>query len=322
MNMISYILPLFRGEVQAVTNEELVIMFQNGDDKQKCLEQLYCKNFGIITKICMKYSSVEDLADLRQEAYFGIARAAEMWKPEKEKSFMTYAAYWILSVIKRYIDECSGVVRIPSNKRDLISRYNRTMNQYRLRFGCDPSARELCGLLDIKPDQLSELKKAIKAVQIRSTSEIIGGDNDDLTLEDTLAAEGDPIEELIERVQHEELSECLWSCVDGLEDQRAGEVLRKRYKEGRTYKECGDDLGISTERARQIEAKALRELRKPRHTKRLTPYLTDYAASRWGLTGTGYTAFRRFGSVQERTLMKLEDLTGVSLYHGIALPID
>lgn len=304
-----------------MSNEELVIEYQNGN--KEVLKDLYVNNAGLIEKIVRGYQgAAEDPDDLRQESFFGIVRAAELWKPDKGSSFITYAVFWIRQAIQSYLINCGGVVRIPANRRAKIGRYKRVVHAYQIQFGRDPSERELCAVLGLRREQLEELQKDVRALRIRSTSEVIGGEDDDLTLEDTIAANGDAIGDVVEKIQHEELAAALWSCVDGLEDQRAGEVLRKRYKEGRTYKECGDDLGISTERARQIEAKALRELRKPRHTKRLTPYLTDYAASRWGLTGTGYTAFRRFGSVQERTLMKLEDLTGVSLYHGIALPID
>ena len=305
-----------------MTNEELALMVQKGTEKQKCLEKLYCQNYKLIEKICRKYDGYEDINDLIQESYFGIVRAAELWDPTKEASFITYAVYWIKQAVYRYIEDCGAVMRIPSHRRAQMGRYHKVMNSYRVRFGCDPSDRELCVLLDVKPDQLEELKRVIQVARIRSTSEVIGGEDDDLTLEDTLPAEGDQYEDVLDRMQHEELSACVWSCIDGLEDTRAAQVSRKRYGEGKTFKECGSDLGISTERARQIEEKALRELRKPKHTKRLRPFLTEHGAYSMGLSHNGLNAFRRSGSSQEVAMMKLERLAGMSLWHGKEIEIE
>ena len=296
-----------------MTNEELVHEYQAGN--REVIEQLYLQNSGMIEKIVRRYSGVEELEDLRQESYFGLVKAAELWNPEKETAFLTYAIYWIRAVIGRYIEECGGVVRIPSYKRALIGRYYRTRNSYRVRFGRDPSDRELCAALDITKDQLMELKKDIQAARIRSTSEPIGGEDDDLTLEDTLAAAGDPIEEALERMQHEQLSAELWSCVDDLEPRESA-VIRSRYgnEQALTLKECGENLGVSVERVRQVEAAALRKLSKPRYTKRILPYLDDGTAYSWGMRGTGRGVFERSGSVQERAMMRLEEWAGMNLY--------
>lgn len=296
-----------------MTNEELVHEYQAGN--REVIEQLYLQNSGMIEKIVRRYSGVEELEDLRQESYFGLVKAAEMWNPEKETAFLTYAIYWIRAVIGRYIEECGGVVRIPSYKRALIGRYYRTRNSYRVRFGRDPSDRELCMALDITIDQLKELKKDIQAARIRSTSEPIGGEDDDLTLEDTLAAAGDPIGEALKRMQHEQLSAELWSCVDDLEPRESA-VIRSRYgnEQALTLKECGENLGVSPERVRQVEAAALRKLRTPRYARCLLPYLEESAARDMSLRGTGHAAFERTGSVQERAMMRLEEWAGMNLY--------
>lgn len=303
------------------SNEELVIEYQKTGSRA-ALEQLYLQNSGLIEKIIRHYSGVEELDDLRQESYFGLVKAADLWKPERESVFTTYAVYWIRAAIGRYIDNCSGVIRIPSHKRVLIGRYHRAVNSYRVRFGRDPSNMELCAALDITKGQLKELKKDAQAARIRSTSEPIGGEDDDLTLEDTLAAAGDPIGEALERMQHEQLSAELWSCVDDLEPRESA-VIRSRYgnEQALTLKECGENLGVSVERVRQVEAAALRKLRKPRYTKRLIPYLDDGAARSWGMRGTGRGVFERAGSVQERAMMLLEEIAGANLYYGVKFPV-
>lgn len=305
--------------IQRMTNEELVLDYQSGNEE--ALEALYSQNIKMINKIIRRYCGVEELDDLRQEAYFGIVKAAQLWNQDKDCNFITYAVYWIRAVIFRYMEECGGVIRIPSHKRALIGKYHRARNYYRMLFGRNPSDRELCSALEISKGQLQELKKDLLTVQIRSTSEIIGGEDDDLTLEDTLAAEGDPIEDVIEKIHSEQLSNTLWSCVDELKPEQTI-VIRGHYKEGRTLKECGDSLGVSQERARQIKENAMRELRKARFTKRLKPYLTDQAAYTMGLKYTGFSSFERFGSSQEYAMMRLEELSRMNLWHGKELQLE
>jgi len=304
------------------SNEELVIQYQETGSRA-ALEQLYLQNSGLIERIIRHYSGVEELDDLRQESYFGLVKAADLWKPERESVFTTYAVYWIRAAISRYIDNCSGAVRLPSYKRVLIRRYNRAVNAYRLRFGRYPSRTELCAALDITPEQLEKLKQDAQAARIRSTNEVIAGDaaGDEITLEDTIAAVGDPIGEALERMQYEQLSAELWSCVDELEPNESA-VIRSRYgnEQALTLKECGENLGVSVERVRQVEAAALRKLSKPRYTKRLLPYLDEGTAHRWSLSGTGFGTFNRYGSVQERAMMKLEEWSRTSLFYGAKFP--
>ena len=295
-----------------MTNEDLVLQYQSGN--KDAISVLYSQNIKMIEKIIHRFSGYEELDDLRQESFFGLVKAADLWNPEKGCVFMTYAAYWIKAAIVRYIEECSGVVRIPSHKRALINRYNKAVNNYRVRFGMYPSDIELRALLELTQEQLERLKADIQASRIRSTSEVICGEEDDITLEDTIADENDQYETVIDQIQQEQLSKELWSCVDDLKPQQAG-VIRAHFKDGQTLKECGAALGVSTERARQIEQKAIRELRKSRFTKRLRPYLTDQGAYSLGLKCTGFGSFSKFGSSQEIAVIRLEELSGMSLWN-------
>ena len=302
--------------IHNMTNEELVLDYRSGN--KDALEALYSQNTGMIEKIIRKYGAYEELDDLRQEAYFGIVKAAEQWNPERDCSFLSYAVYWIRAAIVRYIEECGGVVRIPSHKRALINRYNKAVNNYRVRFGMYPSDIELRALLELTQEQLERLKADIQSSRIRSTSEIIGGEDDDITLEDTLTAEGDQYEDVIDKIQREQLSDTIWSCVDDLKPQHAS-VIKGHFREGKTLKECGESLGVSTERARQLEQGAIRELRKSKYSKRLRPFLTEQGAYTIGLKFNGIGAFERVGSSQERAMMFLEQMSGMSLWAGNVL---
>ena len=292
-----------------MTNEEIVVAIQSGTgNRQELLEQLYCQNYGMIETIVKKYSGIEDPEDLRQESFFGVVRAAEMWDPKREANYCTYMLYWVRSAINRYVEECGGVIRIPAHRRALMRKYRSEWGHFINCFGRKPSDRELCGLLGLTREQLDDLKRDIRASRIRSTSEVIGGENDVIVLEDVLPAEGDPIEDLVEKIQHEEMSAEVWSCVDSLQPQQT-EVIRSRYKDQKTLKECGEALGVSAEYVRSIESKALRELRKPKFTKRLSPYLTEGYIHEVGYRGS-IGLFKRHGSIEERIVMTLENISG------------
>ena len=299
-----------------MTNEELCIAIQSGTgERQELLEQLYTQNTKMIEKIIRRYRGYEELDDLRQESFFGLVQASLLWKPKKDCKFLTYAVYWIRQAILRYIEECSGIIRVPSNKRQMIRQYDKILNSYRVRFGRDPSDRELCALLDLTPEQLKDLRNNAQALRIRSTSEPVGGEEDDITLEDTIAAAGDPIQDTIERIQREELARELWSCVDELKPKQAA-VIRERYRNGRTLKECGEALGCTQQYAKALEEKGLRALRHGEHLKRLRPFLTDQGAYSMGLRGCSVSAFRRNGSSQERAMILLEQFSRMRLWNG------
>lgn len=305
-----------------MTNEELVIMIQNGISKQDCLEQLYCQNYGMIVKICNKYKGVEDLEDLLQESFFGLQKAVDMWEPDGGATFIGYAIFWIRQSILRYIDNFGSCIRVPVSRRSQIGQYNKVLNQYRMTFGHNPSDRELCALLDLSRQQLKDLKADIHALRIRSTAEFIGGEDDDLTLEDSIADERDDISNLIDRIQNEELSAALWSEVDALAPKEAA-VLRDRYQNGHTLKECSEALGCSQQYAKALHDKALRSLRRGNHLKRLKPFITESGARSLGLKGGSLSSFHAsWTSSQERAVMMLEQRTGLSLWHGKEIEIE
>lgn len=295
-----------------MTNEELCTMYQQGT--KEVVEDLYAQNAGMIEKIIRRYQGLEDLDDLRQESYFGLVRAAELWKPGAG-SFISYAVYWIRAALTRYVENCGSVIRVPVSRRSQIGRYRRTVNEYQVRFGRDPSRRELCAALDLTREQLENLQRDALTIDVRSTAEQIG--NDDFELEDTLPADTNVEQEVTDRVQHEEMASALWSCVDSLEPKQAA-VIRARYQGDRTLtlKECGTALGVSPERVRALEAAGLRRLRRGDNVKRLRPFLTVDGARAMGLRNNGLSAFKRNGSTQERAVMRLEDLAQMSLYQG------
>ena len=126
------------------------------------------------------------------------------------------------------------------------------------------------------------------------------------TLGELIAAEGNQEEEVLERVQQEQLCKFLWSCVDSLPG-RQPEVIRHRYQEGKTLKQIGEAMGTTTEAVRQWESKALRELQKPSRARLLLPFLPEaeeiYSQA---IRGGGSASFNRtWTSSTERVALRL-----------------
>ena len=295
-------------------NEDLVLAIQSGaGNKQDLLYTLFCQNAGMIERIIRRCQGAEDPADLRQESFFGLARAAELWDPNKEASFITYAVFWIKQAIYRYLENCGGVLRVPSYRRQTIREYYRTVRAFRNRFERSPTEKEMCAALGMTPEEVRAVKKDAQALTIRSTAEPIGEDGD--VLEDFLKDPQDPIEDLIERIHSEELSKAVRDELKTI-NERSATVILEHFLNGKTLEECGNLLGVSAERARQLKEKGLRELRRPQHTRRLSPFFTHQGAYSYGLKGTGLSSFLLNGSSQEQAIEYLEHQTGVALYRG------
>ena len=292
-----------------MTNEELVLAIRAGQNVTDNMTLLYNQNLPMIHRIVKKYSGVEAIEDLLQESYFALARAVELWDPAREAQFLTFLIVCLKTDLYRYITDCGALIRIPPNQKTLISKYDRIMNAYRVELGRDATPEELRIFLGLSKDQFEQLKKDRLTTKIRSTSEIVGGDDDDLTLEDYLPAEGDLCEDVVDRIQQEQLARELWGQVDQLPEREA-DVIRGKYQQGKTYIQCGADLGVSPERIRQLHERALRKLRSRKATKRLVPYLSDSMAYSIS-THSGLASFRYSHTTgQERAVMLLEERIG------------
>ena len=289
-------------------NEELVLAIRAGHDVTENMTLLYNQNLPIIRKVVKRYSGIEEPEDLLQESFLSLARAVDLWDPEREAQFLTFLLVCLRTDLYNYIKKCGALIRIPASQKTLINKYDRIMTAYRMELGRDATPEELRVLLGISKDQFAQLEKDRLTTNIRSTSEPIGDDGES-TLEDFLPDKSEPIEDALERIQREELSRELWAQVDKLPEREA-DVVRSKYQLGETYIQCGERLGVSGERVRQLHERALRSLRKRQVTKRLIPYITDSTAYSIG-TRFGVSTFKRTHTTgPEYAVMSLEEYAG------------
>ena len=139
---------------------------------------------------------------------------------------------------------------------------------------------------------------------------------EDTTVGDMVASAEDIEGDAVERIQQERLKAELWDCVDSLPGQQPA-VIRQRYEDGMTMEAIGREYGTSGEAVRQIHAKALRELRKPRYAKRLRPFVPDdERIYNMGITGNGVDRFNRtWTSSTERAALDVMDWEERSRMH-------
>lgn len=286
-----------------MTNEELVARIQAGIDEADNMLSLWQQNKGLIHTIARKYAAYEEMEDLEQQGYLGLCDAVRCYEPEEGANFCTYAVIWIKQSLQRYIDDCSTVVRIPSGRRQEITRYRRACAAFERGYGRKPTDREISSLLGVSPGTVGRIKGAAQMGSTASLDTPLNEDGEE-TIGDLQPGAEDVENSVLDDVQQEQLKAVIWPLVDALPGKQPT-VIRMRYQEGLTLQECGDKLWLTLQGARTQEAKAFRELRKPSRARQLKPFLDEYIYDR-ALQGNGVGTFNHtWTSSTERVAMKL-----------------
>ena len=258
-----------------MTNEQLAARIQAGEDTAENMLQLWQQNKGFIAKLAMKYQGCAELDDLKQEGYLGLCEAVRQYDPEKGASFIGYAGFWIRQAMKRYIDNCCSVVRIPVNAGEWIQNYHRAVKEYRKYYGTEPPERALCAILKVSREKLHSIQKDARMGQIDSLSRPVSGEDEELTLADMVSSGEDMEEEVIKALDRENMERELWLAVDDLPDSLPA-VVRFRYREGKTLEQTGRSLGVSRSRITELERKAFRMLRTEKRSRKFRCYYEEY----------------------------------------------
>lgn len=286
-----------------MTNEQLVIRIKAGENVADNMDQLYSQTRRFIHSIAWKYRDSGEIEDLEQEGYLALYDAIDGYDPAHEVKFLTYAEYWIRQRMQRYLQISGSCMRLPVHCREKVRQYERFVSEYEREHGEKPTEWEAAAHLGFTLQQVEDIRKSACMAKMGSLASPVKGldGGEDATVGELVADPADLEEEVLDRVQREQLCSVLWDCVDNLED-RQPEVIRKRYQEGRTMAAIGEDYGVSIEAIRQTERKALRALRGGRNRKKLLPFMEIYGMA---ITGNGVGRFNRtWTSSTERAALK------------------
>lgn len=286
-----------------MTNEQLVIRIKSGESTDQDMLKLYDQVKAFIHIVAKQYEGVAELEDLEQEGYLALYPSIAGFDSDAGTKFLTYAEYHIRQRMQRYIQLNGSSLRLPTYRRGRMQQYKKLCNEYMLEYGREPSERAVANRMGLTIEQVRRIKKDTYLASVGSLDVSLSED-EELTLGDTVPNSEDPEGDLLERMQYEQLRAVSWPMVDALPEKQA-QVIHMRYRGRMTLKEAGGRIGADIKEARQWEAKAMRNLRRPENVQKLRPFLPE-AMESMAYCGNGVQSFRRtWTSSTERTALQI-----------------